>query len=108
GTTGRMLVGTSLLERNPNPSEEEIRWAISGNICRCTGYMNIVKAIKHAAALREAAKAQPREKAAAAAGGESRWQPKSTCTVASASRSSARRTGGSCVATGYRKASGRE
>ncbi len=69
-TPGMMLVGTSLLERNPNPSEEEIRWAISGNICRCTGYMNIVKAIKHAAALREAAKAQPREKAAAAAGGE--------------------------------------
>ena len=46
---GMMLVGTALLKRNPNPSEEEIRWAISGNICRCTGYMNIVKAIQHAA-----------------------------------------------------------
>jgi carbon-monoxide dehydrogenase small subunit len=44
-----MLVGTALLKRNPNPTEEEIRWAISGNICRCTGYMNIVKAIQHAA-----------------------------------------------------------
>jgi carbon-monoxide dehydrogenase small subunit len=48
-TPGMMLVGTALLKRNPNPSEEEIRWAISGNICRCTGYMNIVKAIQHAA-----------------------------------------------------------
>jgi aerobic carbon-monoxide dehydrogenase small subunit len=38
-----------LLERNPDPSEEEIRAAISGNLCRCTGYMNIVKAIKAAA-----------------------------------------------------------
>jgi carbon-monoxide dehydrogenase small subunit len=48
-TPGMMLVGTALLKRNPNPTEEEIRWAISGNICRCTGYMNIVKAIQHAA-----------------------------------------------------------
>ena len=48
-TPGMMLVGTALLERNPNPTEEQIRWAISGNICRCTGYMNIVKAIQHAA-----------------------------------------------------------
>ena len=61
-TPGMMLVGTALLEHNPNPTEEEIRWAISGNICRCTGYMNIVKAIQHAAA---AQKAQP-----VAAGGE--------------------------------------
>jgi carbon-monoxide dehydrogenase small subunit len=44
-----MLVGKSLLERNPNPTEDEIRWAISGNLCRCTGYMNIVKAIQWAA-----------------------------------------------------------
>jgi carbon-monoxide dehydrogenase small subunit len=48
-TPGMMLVGTALLKRNPNPTEDEIRWAISGNICRCTGYMNIVKAIQHAA-----------------------------------------------------------
>jgi carbon-monoxide dehydrogenase small subunit len=48
-TPGMMLVGTALLEQNPNPTEEQIRWAISGNICRCTGYMNIVKAIQHAA-----------------------------------------------------------
>jgi len=69
-TPGMMLVATSLLERNPNPTEEEIRWAISGNICRCTGYMNIVKAIQHAAAAGQASAAAPRETAAAAAGGE--------------------------------------
>jgi len=69
-TPGMMLTGTALLDRNPNPTEDEIRWAISGNICRCTGYMNIVKAIQHAAMAREAANAAPREKAAAAAGGE--------------------------------------
>jgi len=70
-TPGMMLVANALLERNPNPTEDEIRWAISGNICRCTGYMNIVKAIKHAAAAREAATAAPRETAGAtAAGGE--------------------------------------
>jgi len=57
-TPGMMLVGASLLERNPNPSEDEIRWAISGNICRCTGYMNIVKAIQHAASARAAAAAE--------------------------------------------------
>ena len=68
-TPGMMLVGTALLERNPNPTEDEIRWAISGNICRCTGYMNIVKAIQHAAAARQAAMAAPREKAGAATGG---------------------------------------
>jgi carbon-monoxide dehydrogenase small subunit len=45
-----MLVTSALLERNPNPTDDEIRWAISGNICRCTGYMNIVKAVQHAAA----------------------------------------------------------
>ncbi len=48
-TPGMMLVAAALLERNPSPTEEDIRWAISGNICRCTGYMNIVKAIQWAA-----------------------------------------------------------
>lgn len=47
-TPGMMLVGASLLESNPNPTDEEVRWAISGNICRCTGYMNIVAAIQAA------------------------------------------------------------
>jgi carbon-monoxide dehydrogenase small subunit len=49
-TPGMMLTATALLAENPDPSEEEIRWAISGNICRCTGYVNIVKAVRHAAA----------------------------------------------------------
>jgi carbon-monoxide dehydrogenase small subunit len=51
-TPAMMLVGTALLEENPNPSDEEIRWAISGNLCRCTGYMNIVKSIQAAAAMK--------------------------------------------------------
>jgi len=38
-----------LLQKNPDPTEEEIRWGISGNLCRCTGYVNIVKSIQYAA-----------------------------------------------------------
>jgi len=49
-TPGMMLTATALLRANPDPSEEEIREAISGNLCRCIGYVNIVKAIRHAAA----------------------------------------------------------
>ena len=57
-TPAMMLVGKALLERNPDPSDEDVRWDISGNICRCTGYMNIVKAIRAAAeAAREPATA---------------------------------------------------
>jgi len=48
-TPGMMMTAVALLESNPNPSDKEIRWAISGNICRCTGYVNIVKSIRHAA-----------------------------------------------------------
>jgi aerobic carbon-monoxide dehydrogenase small subunit len=48
-TPGMMLVSAALLEEKPDPTEEEIRWAISGNICRCTGYQNIVKAVQWAA-----------------------------------------------------------
>ena len=69
-TPGMMLVGTALLRHNPNPTEDEIRWAISGNICRCTGYMNIVKSIQHAARLGQAGEVAPRATAATAAGGE--------------------------------------
>ncbi len=68
-TPGMMLVGEALIGRNPKPSDEEIRWAISGNICRCTGYMNIVKAIKHAANLTSAAAKPAGKEAAAVAGG---------------------------------------
>jgi carbon-monoxide dehydrogenase small subunit len=67
-TPGMMMVGTALLESNPDPTEEDIRWAISGNICRCTGYMNIVKAIQHAAAAQRAAAAKP--EAVTAGGGK--------------------------------------
>jgi aerobic carbon-monoxide dehydrogenase small subunit len=49
-TPGMMLVGSALLEENPDPSDDEVRWAISGQICRCTGYMNIVKAVQGAGA----------------------------------------------------------
>jgi carbon-monoxide dehydrogenase small subunit len=49
-TPGMMLVGVALLEQNPDPSDDDVRWAISGNLCRCTGYMNIVKAIRTAGA----------------------------------------------------------
>jgi carbon-monoxide dehydrogenase small subunit len=51
-TPAMMLVGFAFLEENPNPTDEEIRWAISGNLCRCTGYMNIVKSIQAAAAMK--------------------------------------------------------
>ena len=48
-TPGMLMTCSALLERNKNPSELEIRQAISGNLCRCTGYLNIVKAVQHAA-----------------------------------------------------------
>ena len=53
-TPAMMLVGAAFIEENENPSDEEVRWAISGNLCRCTGYVNIVKAIQAAAAERRA------------------------------------------------------
>jgi carbon-monoxide dehydrogenase small subunit len=48
-TPGMMMTTYALLKKNPNPSEDDIRWAISGNLCRCTGYVNIVKAVQYAA-----------------------------------------------------------
>jgi carbon-monoxide dehydrogenase small subunit len=48
-TPGMLMSATALLRSNPHPSEEDIRKAIQGNICRCTGYVNIVEAIKAAA-----------------------------------------------------------
>ena len=47
-TPGMMMASRALLDANPNPSNEEIRTAISGGICRCTGYMNIVAAVRWA------------------------------------------------------------
>jgi carbon-monoxide dehydrogenase small subunit len=49
-TPGMLMTGYALLARNPDPTEAEIRHAISGNLCRCTGYVNIVKSIQYAAA----------------------------------------------------------
>jgi carbon-monoxide dehydrogenase small subunit len=48
-TPGMMMTSAALLEQNPNPTEDEIRWGLSGNLCRCTGYVNIVKAVQYAA-----------------------------------------------------------
>ena len=49
-TPGMMLAAKALLADNPDPSEQDVRWSLSGNICRCTGYMNIVRAVRAAAA----------------------------------------------------------
>jgi carbon-monoxide dehydrogenase small subunit len=48
-TSGMLMMSKALLDENPDPSEEEIRFAISGNLCRCTGYAKIVKAVQDAA-----------------------------------------------------------
>jgi carbon-monoxide dehydrogenase small subunit len=48
-TPGMIMAAADLLNRNPNPSEEEVRTALEGNLCRCTGYHNIVKAVLDAA-----------------------------------------------------------
>ena len=48
-TPGMLVRAHRLLQENPNPSDDEIRWGLSGNLCRCTGYQNIVKAVRYAA-----------------------------------------------------------
>ena len=58
-TPGMMLVGKALVDENADPTDDEVRAAIGGNICRCTGYMNIVKAIQAAAAAQSAATTEP-------------------------------------------------
>lgn len=49
-TPGMLMMSKALLDENPNPTEEEIRYALSGNLCRCTGYAKIVQAVQDAAA----------------------------------------------------------
>jgi len=66
-TPGMMMTAVAFLERNPNPTDDEIRQAISGNLCRCTGYVNIVKSIQYAAARMREQQAAP---AMATAGSE--------------------------------------
>jgi carbon-monoxide dehydrogenase small subunit len=58
-TPGMMMTAAAFLERNPNPTDDEIRQAISGNLCRCTGYVNIVKSIQYAAAKMREQQAAP-------------------------------------------------
>ena len=60
-TPAMMLVGATLLEQNPDPTDDEVRWAISGNLCRCTGYTNIVKAIQAAGQAMRAESVAPAE-----------------------------------------------
>jgi len=59
-TPGMIMAAADLLARNPNPSEEEIRHGLEGNLCRCTGYHNIVKAVQAAAARSGAAREEVR------------------------------------------------
>lgn len=66
-TPGMMMTSVALLARNPNPSEHEIRVGISGNLCRCTGYVNIVKAVQFAAKRMQEAEQKP---TSAVGGGE--------------------------------------
>ena len=49
-TPGMLMMSKALLDENPNPTEEEIRYALSGNLCRCTGYAKIIQAVQDAAA----------------------------------------------------------
>lgn len=54
-TPGMIISGAQLVDRNPNPTDEEIRHGLEGNLCRCTGYQNIVEAVKYAANKSQAA-----------------------------------------------------
>jgi carbon-monoxide dehydrogenase small subunit len=67
-TPGMLMTSLVLLQNNPNPSEQEIREGISGNLCRCTGYMNIVKSVQQAAAELAGAKSEEAPQQAAHAG----------------------------------------
>jgi carbon-monoxide dehydrogenase small subunit len=58
-TPGMIMTATAFLDRNPNPTEAEIRHALEGNLCRCTGYQNIVKAVQYAADQRRGGAAKP-------------------------------------------------
>ena len=61
-----MMAAKQLLDANPDPTEEDVRWALSGNLCRCTGYQNIVKSVLWAAAK---LRGEPAASASAAADG---------------------------------------
>ena len=82
-TPGMMPTASALLAENPDPSAEEIRWALSGNICRCTGYQNIVKAVQWAART---------------GGGGARWRPETRRAGSAAVSSGGRTTASSSAA----------
>ena len=71
-TPGFIMAGVYLLSQNPNPSDDEIRKGLEGNLCRCTGYVNIVKSVKDAAGKMAAARSSAGSTAGAAvsAGGD--------------------------------------
>jgi carbon-monoxide dehydrogenase small subunit len=69
-TPGMIMTAADLLARNPDPSDGEIRHAIEGNLCRCTGYQNIVAAIREAARTMRAGAAEPTPAAAATVGAQ--------------------------------------
>ena len=69
-TPGFIMAAAYLLEQNPNPTEDEIRRGLEGNLCRCTGYVNIVKSVQAAAKTMGGAKAKPAGQHAVTAGGE--------------------------------------
>ena len=68
-TPGMMVAAVGLLEHNPNPTDEEIREQLEGNLCRCTGYQNIVAAVRSAAEAMRASASVPQPVAATGAGG---------------------------------------
>ena len=69
-TPGFIMATAYLLSENPNPSDDDIRRGLEGNLCRCTGYVNIIKAVKTAAKTMGGAQAKSGARAAATAGGE--------------------------------------
>ena len=68
-TPGCIMAAAYLLEQNPNPTDDEIRRGLEGNLCRCTGYVNIIKSVKSAAKTMGGS-AKPASRSAVAAGGE--------------------------------------
>jgi len=69
-TPGFIMAAAYLLSTNPNPSDDEIRRGLEGNLCRCTGYVNIIKSVKSAAATMGGAQAHSGSRSAVTTGGE--------------------------------------